>query len=131
MRLRSWPVTSSARRLRASASSVSLVVLGVGNPTDRPQECGAPLSTGRLALLSDEEIGCRCDCKELGLAWPASAPVLSERDATASDYSECVRTFRRSWAALSGKGAGEADHELWASVSSGVSVGDPHVDPQG
>jgi dTDP-4-dehydrorhamnose 3,5-epimerase len=49
-----------------------------------------------------EEIGCRWDCKELGLAWPTSAPVLSERDATAQSYSDSVETFGRAWAALHG-----------------------------
>ena len=58
-----------------------------------------------------EEMGCRWDCKELGLAWPASAPVLSERDATAPDYSDCLETFQRSWAALYGTSAGEAVRE--------------------
>jgi dTDP-4-dehydrorhamnose 3,5-epimerase len=58
----------------------------------------------------DEEICCRWDCKELGLAWPTSVPVLSERDATAPDYSDCAETFRRSWAALYGTSAVAVDH---------------------
>jgi dTDP-4-dehydrorhamnose 3,5-epimerase len=49
-----------------------------------------------------EEIGCRWDCKELGIAWPTNAPVLSKRDAEAPHYSECFDLFRRSWAALHG-----------------------------
>jgi dTDP-4-dehydrorhamnose 3,5-epimerase len=56
-----------------------------------------------------EEIGCRWNCKELGLAWPTSSPVLSERDAAAPDYSDCAELFRQSWAALFGSSAGGAD----------------------
>jgi dTDP-4-dehydrorhamnose 3,5-epimerase len=52
-----------------------------------------------------EEIGCRWDCTELGLAWPTSAPVLSKRDAAAPHYSECSESLRRSWAALLGTSA--------------------------
>jgi dTDP-4-dehydrorhamnose 3,5-epimerase len=57
-----------------------------------------------------DEIGCRWDCKELGLAWPTSTPVLSERDAAAPGYAESVATFGRAWAALYGTGTGAADH---------------------
>jgi dTDP-4-dehydrorhamnose 3,5-epimerase len=46
-----------------------------------------------------EEIGCRWNCQELGLAWPTSAPVLSERDAAAPGYADAAATFERAWAA--------------------------------
>jgi dTDP-4-dehydrorhamnose 3,5-epimerase len=52
-----------------------------------------------------EEIGCRWDSKELGLAWPTSTPVLSERDAAAPGYADSVAAFGRAWAAQYGTAA--------------------------
>jgi dTDP-4-dehydrorhamnose 3,5-epimerase len=49
-----------------------------------------------------EDIGCRWDCAELGLAWPTKAPVLSERDAAAPGYSDAAATFEQAWAASYG-----------------------------
>jgi dTDP-4-dehydrorhamnose 3,5-epimerase len=46
-----------------------------------------------------ENIGCRWNCVELGLAWPTNAPVLSERDAAAPSYSDAYATFEQAWAA--------------------------------
>lgn len=47
-----------------------------------------------------DEIACRWDCPELGIAWPTTAPTLSEGDAAAGDYPAFVETFRRSWTAV-------------------------------
>ncbi len=52
-----------------------------------------------------EEIGCRWDCKELGLAWPTSGPLLSERDAAAPGYAESFAAFGQAWAAQYGTAA--------------------------
>lgn len=50
----------------------------------------------------DDEIACRFDCPELGLAWPERDPVLSEKDAAAQDYAAFKDAFLRVWADLHG-----------------------------
>jgi dTDP-4-dehydrorhamnose 3,5-epimerase len=45
-----------------------------------------------------DEIACRWDCPELGLRWPATTPLLSERDAAAGGYRQFTDTFRQAWA---------------------------------
>jgi dTDP-4-dehydrorhamnose 3,5-epimerase len=51
----------------------------------------------------DEEIGCRWDSPELGITWPVTNPVLSERDAAAGSYADMVKGFEAKQAA--GRGA--------------------------
>jgi dTDP-4-dehydrorhamnose 3,5-epimerase len=41
-----------------------------------------------------DELGCRWDDPELGLAWPTTDPLLSPRDAAAPSYAEMARDFR-------------------------------------
>ena len=41
-----------------------------------------------------DELGCRFDSPELGLEWPETAPILSERDRAASGYDEMRRLYR-------------------------------------
>jgi dTDP-4-dehydrorhamnose 3,5-epimerase len=50
----------------------------------------------------NDEIACRWDAAELGLAWPTSAPILSERDKEAPDYAACVDAFLRTWSRIHG-----------------------------
>ena len=45
-----------------------------------------------------DEIACRWDCPELGLRWPVTTPLLSERDAVAGDYGQFTEKFRQAWA---------------------------------
>ena len=40
---------------------------------------------------STSELGCRWDDPALGLSWPTSDPLLSQRDATASSYAELAK----------------------------------------
>lgn len=40
-----------------------------------------------------QELGCRWNDPELGFTWPATAPILSARDATAGSYSDLTRAF--------------------------------------
>jgi len=56
----------------------------------------------------DDEIACRWDAPELGLAWPASTPVLSERDARAPTYAVFRKKFLQAWADVYGSLPSEA-----------------------
>ena len=38
-----------------------------------------------------DEFGCRWDDPDLGFAWPIADPLLSLRDAAASDYGDLTR----------------------------------------
>lgn len=49
-----------------------------------------------------DEIACRWDCRELGIAWPASTAILSERDKEAPDYGAFVDEFLKAWSAAYG-----------------------------
>src|SRR5579871_5240842 len=40
-----------------------------------------------------DELGCRFDDRELGLAWPQREPVLSKRDLRAGSYADMVSRF--------------------------------------
>lgn len=40
-----------------------------------------------------DELGCRWDDPEIGIDWPTSAPLLSERDASAGSYAQMVDVF--------------------------------------
>jgi len=48
---------------------------------------------------TDDELGCGWNDPALGLRWPMSAPVLSERDKTAGSYQQMVEAFRERKAA--------------------------------
>ncbi|MEN3377786.1 MAG: dTDP-4-dehydrorhamnose 3,5-epimerase [Hyphomicrobiales bacterium] len=51
---------------------------------------------------SNDEVACRWDSAELGLSWPTTAPILSERDAQAPDYAAFRATFLQSWRRMHG-----------------------------
>lgn len=55
-----------------------------------------------------DELLCRWDAKELALAWPTRAPVLSERDATAGGYDEWRAAFEVAWARAQGARTNES-----------------------
>ena len=56
-----------------------------------------------------DEIALRWDCAELGLTWPTTAPLLSERDQAALDYAGGTERFLRTWQAMHGcRGNGAA-----------------------
>ena len=42
-----------------------------------------------------DELGCRWDDPEIGIRWPTSSPVLSERDQSAGSFREMVAQFLR------------------------------------
>ncbi len=42
----------------------------------------------------DDELGCRWDDPDLGLRWPLTAPLLSERDASAQPLAELLDQLR-------------------------------------
>ncbi len=42
---------------------------------------------------TSDELGCRFNAPELGLSWPTTAPRLSDRDATASEYRQMVDQY--------------------------------------
>jgi len=46
----------------------------------------------------DDEFGCRWECPELKLPFPATNPLLSDRDAAAGDYAELRAAFQAGWA---------------------------------
>ena len=56
----------------------------------------------------EDEIACRWDAPELGLAWPASSPILSERDAQAPPYAVFQKQFLQAWASVYGSLPSEA-----------------------
>ena len=59
---------------------------------------GGFLLYGLSALWTGSgEFGCRWNDSELGIEWPCAAPVLSDRDETASSYAELVKTFNAAW----------------------------------
>ena len=43
---------------------------------------------------SNDELGCSWNDPALGLSWPVTAPLLSERDKTAGSYRKMVEAFR-------------------------------------
>jgi dTDP-4-dehydrorhamnose 3,5-epimerase len=47
----------------------------------------------------DDELGCSWNAPELGLHWPAEAPVLSQRDQNAGSYRQMVDAFHERKAA--------------------------------
>lgn len=49
---------------------------------------------------ASDELTCRWDSKELALAWPTRAPILSERDADAGDYAALCAAFEHAWTAM-------------------------------
>lgn len=62
--------------------------------------CEAPsvLAYGLTALYTGEgEFGCRWDAADLRIDWPATAPVLSERDSGAGSLAELVAAFTEAW----------------------------------
>lgn len=61
-----------------------------------------PVASTHIYAMSDywdssEEIGCMYDSPELGLDWPASSPILSDRDAAAGTYAQMREAFRSRW----------------------------------
>jgi dTDP-4-dehydrorhamnose 3,5-epimerase len=48
---------------------------------------------------SDDELGCSWNDPALGLPWPVTAPILSQRDQTAGSYRQMVEAFRERTAA--------------------------------
>ena len=55
-----------------------------------------------------DEIACRWDCPELGIAWPAATAILSERDQAAPDYAAFVDEFLKAWSAAYGTLSGRS-----------------------
>ena len=55
-----------------------------------------------------DEIGCRWDCPELGITWPAQTAILSERDEGAPDYAAFVDEFLKAWSATYGMLSGRS-----------------------
>ena len=58
-----------------------------------------PVATSYFYALSqhwtsNDELGCSWNDPALGLSWPVTAPLLSERDKTAGSYRKMVEAFR-------------------------------------
>ncbi|MEX0644951.1 MAG: dTDP-4-dehydrorhamnose 3,5-epimerase family protein [Parvularculaceae bacterium] len=43
----------------------------------------------------DDELGCRWDDPEIGIDWPTTAPLLSERDENAGSFAQMVEAYER------------------------------------
>ncbi|PTW62117.1 dTDP-4-dehydrorhamnose 3,5-epimerase [Breoghania corrubedonensis] len=96
------------RESSATAGQSTLIEIEGARPqavTIPPGVCHGfyyPVETTHIYAMSeywdpDEEIGCRFDCPQLRLDWPARDPILSERDAAAGTYEEMRTAFRKRW----------------------------------
>ena len=102
--LRPWSPTSGASQLielDASVPRAVIVPVGVAHGLYSPEPSLLVYGASHYWDPSDE-LGCRWNCDELRLAWPAIAPTLSERDATAGDYPGLVEAFLRTWSVVHG-----------------------------
>jgi dTDP-4-dehydrorhamnose 3,5-epimerase len=105
------PTARASCLLELDAGEPSAIVIPVGVAHGLYFPVASVLTYGMSHQWEpSEEIGCRWDCRELGLAWPTSTPVLSERDAAAPDYAESVAIFERAWAARYGTSTGATNH---------------------
>jgi dTDP-4-dehydrorhamnose 3,5-epimerase len=108
--LRPWSPTSGASGLieiDAGTPRAVIVPTGVAHGLYFP-EPSLLVQGASHYWHPDDELGCRWNAPELRLAWPVRAPILSERDATAGDYSSLVGAFLRAWSVVHGSPPGRS-----------------------
>jgi dTDP-4-dehydrorhamnose 3,5-epimerase len=102
--LRPWSPTSGASQLielDASVPRAVIVPVGVAHGLYSPEPSLLVYGASHYWDPNDE-LGCRWNSEELRLAWPATTPTLSERDATAGDYPDLLEAFLRTWSIVHG-----------------------------
>ena len=55
----------------------------------------------------DDELGCRWDDPDIGIAWPTTAPLLSERDANAGSFAQMIAALDAGRSRRARRGASE------------------------
>jgi dTDP-4-dehydrorhamnose 3,5-epimerase len=106
--LRPWSPTSGAPKLielDARTPRAVIIPVGVAHGLYFP-EPSLLIQGASHYWDADDELGCRWNALELRLAWPVQSPTLSERDATAGDYSDLVEAFLETWSVVHGPPAG-------------------------
>ena len=88
---------SSMTELTGEVPTGVVIPTGVGHGLYFPEQSTVLYGLARHWDGSDE-LHCRWDAKELGLAWPTRAPILSERDAAAGGYDKWCADFAAAWA---------------------------------
>lgn len=81
-------------RLQADDLHVVAIPVGVAHGFYFPEPATTLYSVSHYFDGSDE-VGCRWDAPELGLAWPCDDPLLSERDRNAGSYSDMIADLGR------------------------------------
>ena len=102
--LRPWSPTfgsSELVELDTRAPSAAIVPMGVAHGVYSLEPSVLVYGTSRYWDPSDE-LACRWDSPELGLSWPTTSPILSERDAAAADYPSCLQSFVQAWSSTYG-----------------------------
>ncbi len=106
--LRPWSSTSGASELielDARAPRAVIVPAGVAHGLYSTEPSLLVHGASHYWDATDE-LACRWNAPEIGLGWPVRSPILSERDATAADYSGFVEAFLAKWAAVHGSTPG-------------------------
>jgi dTDP-4-dehydrorhamnose 3,5-epimerase len=97
--LRPWSPTFRASELlevEAAAPQAVIVPVGVAHGLYFPE--ASLLVYGASEYFDPrDELACRWNAPSLGLPWPTTSPILSERDATSGDYASFLQDFRRAW----------------------------------
>lgn len=102
--LRPWsPTAGGATMIRCDGAHPQAVII----PTGVAHGFYSAAPTFLIYGASDyfdplDEIGCRFDAPELGLAWPTATPALSERDGTAHGYDDFRAAFLARWRQVHG-----------------------------
>ena len=110
--LRDWsPTAGLSRSIELDARQPCAVVIPVGVAHGFYFSEASMLVYGVSHYWNPaDELGCRWDDPALGLSWPTTAPLLSERDRLAPDYATLRRQFEDAWrlAGAGQKGASAA-----------------------
>jgi dTDP-4-dehydrorhamnose 3,5-epimerase len=97
--LRGWsPTAGRSRSIELDARKPCAVVIpvGVAHGFYFPEASVLVYGVSHYWNPADE-LGCRWDDPKLGLRWPTTAPLLSERDQSAPDYGTMRRQFEDAW----------------------------------
>ena len=108
--LRPWSTTAGVSQLlEITADSFHAVVIppGVAHGFYFPVPSMHVYGVSHYWDLADE-MSCRWDADELGLAWPTGSPILSERDAAAGGYKAFEDKFLDVWSRVHGTASEES-----------------------
>lgn len=78
--------------MHAAAPVAVTIPVGVAHGFYFPEPSTIIYGLSHYWNMSDE-LGCRWNDPDLGIDWPASAPILSERDASAGSCAEMIASF--------------------------------------